>query len=203
MRFFPIEPGRLHRQPYPGLRRLPVGAGNYSVPVSAIERICAMKRSYSVALTAPLIFAMCGAFSIASPAGAETQKAAAPVKIIHPEVLRMPAAELKDLLAKKADIVVIDVNPKDFYDSWHIPSAINIPYNSMDGAAQRERKLKKIPVGKLIVLYCLCEEGADSSEEALELRRLGHAWKNVKVLEGGLTQWDAKGYPIYKQEPNP
>ena len=121
-------------------------------------------------------------------------------QVIHPEVQRIPAIELKDLLAKKADVVVIDVNPKDFFDSWHIPSAINIPYNSLDGASSRERKLKKIPVGKLIVLYCLCEEGADSSEEALELRRLGHAWSKVKVLEGGLTQWDEKGYPMIKQK---
>jgi rhodanese-related sulfurtransferase len=162
-----------------------------------------MKRSYSIALTALLMFVLCGVFSRTNPAVAQTQKTAAPVKVIHPEVLRIPASELKDLLAKKADIVLIDVNPKDFFDSWHIKSAISIPYNSLDGGANRERKLKKIPVGKLIVLYCLCEEGADSSEEALELRRLGHAWKNVKVLEGGLTQWDAKGYPMIKQDINP
>jgi rhodanese-related sulfurtransferase len=156
-----------------------------------------MTKIYSIALIALLIVALGGV------ASAQTQKTAAPVKVAHPEVIRIPAAELKDLLAKKADLVIIDVNPKDFYDSWHIKSAINIPYNSPDGAANRERQLKKIPIGKLIVLYCLCEEGADSSEEALELRRLGHAWKNVKVLEGGLTQWDAKGYPMFKQDINP
>lgn len=161
-----------------------------------------MRKPYSIALTVLLLFAVCSAFPKASLAGAEMQENAAPAKIqiIHPEVRRIPASELKELLSNKADIVVVDVNPKDFFDSWHIPSAINIPYNSMDGAAQRERKLKKIPVGKLIVLYCLCEEGADSSEEALELRRLGHAWAKVKVLEGGLTQWDAKGYPMFKQK---
>ena len=49
-----------------------------------------------------------------------------------------------------------------------------------------KRKLKKIPVGKLIVLYRLREEGVESSEEALELRRLGHARKNAKVFEGSL-----------------
>jgi rhodanese-related sulfurtransferase len=164
-----------------------------------------MKKLYSIALTALLILVICGAPLKTSLAGAEPQGAAAPakVKIIHPEVRRIPASDVKDLLAKKADIVVVDVNPKDFFDSWHIPSAINIPYNSLDGAANRQRKLKKIPIGKLIVLYCLCEEGADSSEEALELRRLGHAWDKVKVLEGGLIQWDAKGYPIFKQDINP
>jgi rhodanese-related sulfurtransferase len=170
------------------------------MPVSAKRKdFRTMKRSYPLATAALLLFVICGAFSITSLTGSEPKKRAALVKVIHPEVLRIPAGELKDLLVKKADVVVIDVNSKDSFDSWHIPSAINIPYNSMDGPAQRERRLKKIPVGKLIVLYCLCEEGVDSSEEALELRRLGHAWKNVKVLEGGLIQWEAKGYPIFKQ----
>jgi rhodanese-related sulfurtransferase len=146
-----------------------------------------------------LFLAICCAVQEKISAAQENSNSTAPKKVIHPEVQRIPATELKDLLAKKADIVVIDVNPKDFFDSWHIPSAINIPYNSMDGDS-RGKKLKNIPVGKLIVLYCLCEEGADSSEEALELRSMGHAWKNVKVLEGGLVKWDAKGYPIYKEK---
>ncbi len=155
--------------------------------------------SYHRFLLILLLFAIC---IVIQRGIAATQESATPVpvKIIHPEVQRIPAIELKDLLAKKADLVLIDVNPKDFFDSWHIRSAINIPYNSLDGGASRDRKLKKIAVGKLIVLYCLCEEGADSSEEALLLRSLGHAWKNVKVLEGGLTKWDEKGYPMYKQK---
>ena len=164
-----------------------------------------MRKPFTFSLANLSIFIVCCLVSTSSLAGAETQEAAAPAKIqiIHPEVLRIPAKEMKDLLAKKADIVVIDVNPKDFFDSWHIPSAINIPWNSLDSTANRERKLKKVTIGKLIVLYCLCEEGADSSEEALELRRLGHARDKVKVLEGGLIQWDAKGYPIIKQDINP
>ena len=163
-------------------------------------RECVAFKSCSCLLLVLLFFAISTSVQAAMPAAQEKAEPTAQIKIIHPEVLRIPAIELRDLLAKKADIVIIDVNPKDFFDSWHIPSAVNIPYNSADNEANRERKLKKIPVGKLIVLYCLCEEGADSSEEALELRRLGHAWKNVKVLEGGLIKWDEKGYPIYKQK---
>ena len=155
---------------------------------------------YAYILPILLIFEVCGTVQAKFSVAQENSGSTAPKKVIHPEVLRIPAAELRDLLAKKADIVVVDVNPKDFFDSWHIPSAISIPYNSMDGAANREKRLKRIPVGKLIVLYCLCEEGVDSSEEALELRGLGHAWKNVRVLEGGLIKWDEKGYPIYKQK---
>jgi rhodanese-related sulfurtransferase len=164
-----------------------------------------MRKQYSFSLLALLIFAVCSVVPKTSLFGAEMQEAAAPAKKpnIHSEVFRITASEVKDLLAKKADIVVVDVNPKDFFDSWHISSAINIPYNSMGDVAKRAIKLKKIPVGKLIVLYCLCEEGADSSEVALELRRLGHARDKVKVLEGGLIQWDAKGYPMIKQAINP
>jgi rhodanese-related sulfurtransferase len=161
---------------------------------------CLLYVSSAGFLQAILFLAICCAVQAKSSAAQENSNSTAPKKVIHPEVLRIPAAELKDLLAKKADIIVIDVNPKDFFDSWHIPSAINIPYNSMDGVANREKRLKSIPVGKLIVLYCLCEEGVDSSEEALELRSMGHAWKNVKVLEGGLIKWDEKGYPIYKEK---
>jgi rhodanese-related sulfurtransferase len=146
-----------------------------------------------------LLLTICGAIQGRVSAGQEITNPYL-AKTIHPEVQRIPAIELRDLLAKKADLVLIDVNPKDFFDTWHILSAINIPYYSSDGNASRDKKLKKIPVGKLIVLYCLCEEGADSSEEALLLRGLGHAWTNVKVLKGGLTKWDEKGYPMYKEK---
>ncbi len=161
-----------------------------------------MRKPYSFSLLVFWILAVCSAVPKTSLAEAEMQEAAAPAKkpIVHPEVLRITAIEVKDLLAKKANIVVVDVNPKDFFDSWHISSAVNIPYNSMGDVAKRKIKLKNLPFGNLIVLYCLCEEGADSSEVALELRRLGHARDKVKVLEGGLIQWDAKGYPMIKQQ---
>jgi rhodanese-related sulfurtransferase len=60
--------------------------------------------------------------------------------------------------------------------------------------------LATLPKDKLIVIYCLCEEGADSSEMALILRGMDYRRDRVKVLEGGLVQWDAKGYPMIKQE---
>jgi rhodanese-related sulfurtransferase len=49
-------------------------------------------------------------------------------------------------------------------------------------------------------LVSLCEEGADSSEMALLLKRMDYRRDSVKVLEGGFIQWDAKGYPTFKKE---
>lgn len=122
------------------------------------------------------------------------------VQVAHPEVPRIPAKELRDLLEKKADIVLVDTNPPDSYELWHIPGAINIPYASMEGMAERDALLAQLPKNKLIVFYCLCEEGGDSSEMALLLRRMDYRRDRVKVLEGGFIQWDAKGYPAFKKE---
>jgi rhodanese-related sulfurtransferase len=134
----------------------------------------------------------------AAQASAEVE--APKVQMAHPEVPRIPAKELKDLLEKKADIVVVDTNPPDSYELWHIPGAINVPYASMEGTAKRDAMLARLPKDKLIVLYCLCEEGGDSSETALLLWRRGYRKDRVKVLEGGFIQWDAKGYPTFKKE---
>ena len=120
--------------------------------------------------------------------------------MVHPEVPRISASELKELLAKKADIVLVDVNPRDSFDSFHIPSAVNIPYASYKGNAERDALLAQLPKNKLVVLYCFCEEGADSSEVALILRRMYFRRDKVKVLEGGLIKWDEKGYPMFKTE---
>ena len=153
-----------------------------------------------------VLFTICLAFAgdaSAEPAWSQDASAAPAtfkIQIVHPEVPRIPAAELKELLASKADIVLVDVNPKDSFDTFHIPSAINISYTSLNGTAKRDARLARLPKDKLIVLYCLCEEGSDSSEMALILRKMDYRRDRVKVLEGGLVKWDEKGYPIFKQE---
>ncbi|MBN2242691.1 MAG: hypothetical protein JW793_08370 [Acidobacteria bacterium] len=35
---------------------------------------------------------------------------------------------------------------------------------------------------------------------ALELMDLGYSKENIKVLEGGLIEWDAAGYPMIKEK---
>lgn len=121
--------------------------------------------------------------------------------IVHPEVPRITALEVKEMLARKADFIIVDTNPADFFDMWHIPTAINIPYiKMMDNPGKRERMVSALPKDKLIVLYCLCEEGADSSEVALILRGMDFRRDKIKVLEGGMIKWDEAGYPMIKNE---
>jgi rhodanese-related sulfurtransferase len=126
--------------------------------------------------------------------------ASAKVTLTHPEVPRITALEVKQLIAKKADIVIIDTQPAENYEMWHIPTAVNVPYISTGNPTDREMMLVALPMDKLIVIYCLCEEGTDSARMALELKRLGYDSDKVKVLEGGLIKWDESGYPMIKQE---
>lgn len=174
------------------------------------------KRSFrSVLFAFVLLLATCGASlesgvpTMASEIPSEDQDStqtrmdSAPAKkqIAHPEVPRIAADEVKEMLARKADVVIVDTNPADSYDMWHIPTAVNIPYVTlMDNPDKRESMVTTLPKNKLIVVYCLCEEGGDSSEVALILRNMDYRRDRVKVLEGGLIQWDAKGYPMIKQE---
>jgi rhodanese-related sulfurtransferase len=139
---------------------------------------------------------------------APTQREASPspaaesarMKVAHPEVQRMAAIEVKQLISKKADIVLVDTQPAENYQMWHIPTAINIPYIATANPADREMMLVALPLDKTIVLYCLCEEGTDSARMALELRRLGYDPGKVRVLEGGLIKWDEAGYPMINTE---
>ncbi len=133
---------------------------------------------------------------------ATVEKAPAKTKLAHPEVPRMPAKELVQILKKQADIVIVDTQSPDGYEMWHIPSAINITYSSTANPMDRQLMLIALPMDKQIVIYCLCEEGTDSAKMALELRQLGYSNENIKVLEGGLVLWDEKGYPMVKQKVN-
>jgi rhodanese-related sulfurtransferase len=128
------------------------------------------------------------------------EKPQAKVKLSHPEVPRMPAKELVQLLKKKADVFIVDTQSADGYEMWHIPSAINITYDAVADPTNRQLLMMGLPMDKTIVIYCLCEEGTDSAKMALEFRQLGYRSENVKVLEGGLVLWDEKGYPMVKQK---
>ncbi len=147
-----------------------------------------------------LIMAGCCLISFSQNKSAVVQKAETKAKLAHPEVPRMPAKVLVQLLKKKADIIIVDTQSAEGYEMWHIPSSINITYDAMADPAQRQLSMMGLPMDKPIVIYCLCEEGTDSAKMALEFRQLGYRSENVKVLEGGLILWDEKGYSMVKQK---
>jgi rhodanese-related sulfurtransferase len=105
-----------------------------------------------------------------------------------------PAAAMEEM--KKGETIVIDAGPANFYDQKHIKGAINMPLALFDIVymmtfSGEEEKQKKIIVygGTISKLY--------DYELAGILMNRGH--KEVRVLEGGLSAWEKKGYPVEEE----
>ncbi len=94
--------------------------------------------------------------------------------LILPE--QIPAGEWKN-------VMLIDARDAAQFDKEHIPGAINIEWR------QTVARRKEIPKDKLVVVYC--NSGTLSAQSVFVLRLLG--WDNVKVLQGGIEGWKAKG----------
>jgi rhodanese-related sulfurtransferase len=78
---------------------------------------------------------------------------------------------------------VIDARDAEQYQKAHIPGAVNIEWRKVLG--QRS----KLPGNKMVLVYC--NTGTLSSQAAMALRVAG--MENVRILQGGFTEWKAKG----------
>ncbi len=105
---------------------------------------------------------------------------------------RITAEELKKMIDGKADIVVVDNQPKTEYNKAHIPGAVNLPWAmEIEGPGD-------LPRGKLLILYCGCAHEEDSASVADQLIE-NFGYEEIKLLKGGLSEWQKLGYPIEKK----
>ena len=108
------------------------------------------------------------------------------------EIPRITPEELNKMIESKADIVVVDNQPKTEYNKAHIPGAVNLPW-----AMEIEGPVD-LPRGKLLILYCGCAHEEDSASVADQLIE-NFGYEEIKLLRGGLSQWQKSGYPIEKK----
>ena len=80
-------------------------------------------------------------------------------------------------------MVVIDARDPAQFAKGHIPGAINMDWR------QVLAKRNTIPKNKPVLIYC--NTGSLSAQAGFALRVAG--WDNVKILQGGMTEWQAKG----------
>lgn len=85
--------------------------------------------------------------------------------------------------AEYAKMMIIDAREASQYSKEHIPGAVNIEWRQV--LAQRNQ----IPQNKPVLIYC--NTGTLSAQAGFALRVAG--WDNVKILQGGLSEWKAKG----------
>ena len=111
------------------------------------------------------------------------------------EVPRITCEELKQLIDKGEDRVVIDTRTRSSYDNEHIKGAVNIYYSPSQFQMESEMILSALPWDKLLVFYCDCSDDADSAHMALNLIDVGYEVDNVRALSGGWLRWKELGYP--------
>jgi rhodanese-related sulfurtransferase len=80
-------------------------------------------------------------------------------------------------------MVVIDARDPSQFAKGHIPGAINMDWR------QVLAKRNTIPKNKPVLIYC--NTGSLSAQAGFALRVAG--WDNVKILQGGMEEWKAKG----------
>ena len=80
-------------------------------------------------------------------------------------------------------MVVIDARDPAQFAKGHIPGAVNMDWR------QVLAKRNTIPKNKPVLIYC--NTGSLSAQAGFALRVAG--WDNVRILQGGMTEWQAKG----------
>lgn len=93
--------------------------------------------------------------------------------------------EVKDMLDRGEDCVIIDVRQPEVYAKSRIPGAVNLPrgqWHTANGASK----------DRLNILYCYSPTCHLAAAAALELALQGY---RVLEMEGGFTAWTASGLP--------
>jgi len=84
--------------------------------------------------------------------------------------------------------LIIDVSTESAYRENHIPGAIHLNMNSIDGYAA------KGPIPREGRIVIICTHGRDSQIAAATF--MAHGYRNVYSLIGGTRRWLEQGYPF-------
>jgi rhodanese-related sulfurtransferase len=81
---------------------------------------------------------------------------------------------------------ILDVREQSEWVQFHIPGAVLIPLGSLPD------QLAKVPKDQPIIVVCRTGHRSAQGRDIL----LQAGYKNVTSMTGGVTEWQAKGYPI-------
>lgn len=111
---------------------------------------------------------------------AELEKLVAAVPRVSPDEL---AEELK-----AGSAVIIDVRDLESFKAAHLPGALQIPLQFVEG------EIPYLPKDKKIVTYCSCPAEETSGRAVLILQKGG--LENVAALQGGIDLWRTMQFPL-------
>ena len=96
--------------------------------------------------------------------------------------------ELHERLQNEPTLLVVDVRSPVEFRVGHVPGAINLP------ASEIVEHLDAVTGRSGVVLYCIAGTRTQLAEQTL----LVHEVPGVLHLQGGLTGWLDKGFPVEK-----
>ncbi len=85
------------------------------------------------------------------------------------------------------DFVVLDVRSREGFKEGHIPGAVNIPLQELEG------RLKELPKDREVISYCWNVTCMLCTKAALVLARKGF---QAKELLGGIEEWQRAKFPV-------
>ena len=95
--------------------------------------------------------------------------------------------ELKRRRDAQPDLCLIDVREPDEWHDKHIPNTLHIPKDTIISTIDSHDIDRETPI------YLFCRGGTRSLYAAQALLSLGY--KEVYSIDGGITAWEAAGYP--------
>lgn len=96
--------------------------------------------------------------------------------------------DLRGRLHSAAPPRVLDVRTPGEFETVHIPGAYNVPLDLL--REHRDEIIKHLDDDVVLV----CRSGQRAAQAEMALRNAG--LPNVYILDGGITTWAAKGFPV-------
>jgi rhodanese-related sulfurtransferase len=100
-------------------------------------------------------------------------------------LVRLDVTELRRLLDRRDDTVVLDVRSPGEYETVHLEGSVNFP---LDLIEQHSAQVAVRLAGPVVLL---CAQGVRSSQAARVLAGAGVA--DLRVLDGGIGAWESAG----------
>ncbi|HSN39587.1 MAG TPA: VTT domain-containing protein [Burkholderiales bacterium] len=103
---------------------------------------------------------------------------------------RVAAASMKRRLDHGESQIMLDVRGTDEYrgELGHIPGSINVPLSDLPAALPRLETLRE----QHIVVVCRTDKRSAQAAELLA----SAGYRNIRILEGGMEQWNRMDFPI-------
>ncbi|MFC1638763.1 rhodanese-like domain-containing protein [Patescibacteria group bacterium] len=107
-------------------------------------------------------------------------------------VKEITSDDLKALMDKGADFLLIDLLGEKSYESLHVPQAV--PVQPGDGFVERVDALTGGDHGKQVIVYAA--NFADELSTKMTWELLAAGYENTLDFKGGLKDWAAELYPL-------